>query len=232
MSLKTVVSHLYERTFDETREPYATVREYSRLPISRLYAIRRLAAEVFEEEVEGDIVEVGPCEAGVVALLGHTSRTRGGERKIWLFDTPARGGAGAARSPSQNHARTLEEVDSIDRCRQVLGKLGVPERDFTFVPESFDQNLWEPKDQRISVLRLDTEGYETTLRGLLRFYDLVNPGGLVLIDQFTEQGETRRAVEAFFNQRRQSVELVRIDASACFHHKQESTEKMMAACYY
>ena len=53
-----------------------------------------------------------------------------------------------------------------------------------------------PGPLRLSVLRLDADSYESTMDILVSLYDLVTPGGFVIVDDFHLDG-ARRAVWDF-----------------------------------
>lgn len=52
--------------------------------------------------------------------------------------------------------------------------------------------------QKISILRLDTDFYDSTLAGLEILYPRLVSGGIILIDDYGSRDGSRRAVEEFF----------------------------------
>src|SRR5206468_2643700 len=48
--------------------------------------------------------------------------------------------------------------------------------------------------QRIAILRLDTDWYESTRHELLHLYDRISPGGFLLVDDYGRWRGARKAV--------------------------------------
>ena len=59
-----------------------------------------------------------------------------------------------------------------------------------------DNNLPES----ISILRLDTDFYDSTLVELNKLYPLLSPGGYIIIDDYGHWEGSRRAVNEYFGE--------------------------------
>ena len=74
---------------------------------------------------------------------------------------------------------------------------------------------------RLAVLRLDGDYYESTMDTLTALYDKVSPGGFVIIDDYGERLWTycRRAVDDFRRARSITAELIKVDTKCYFWQK-------------
>jgi hypothetical protein len=68
-----------------------------------------------------------------------------------------------------------------------------------------------PAPARIALLRLDTDGYDSTRHELEHLYPRLVPGGVLIIDDFGQWEGCRRAVEEWRAVVRPSPPLLRID---------------------
>ena len=56
----------------------------------------------------------------------------------------------------------------------------------------------EPEIERISILRLDMDWYDPTLAALENFYDRIETGGSIIIDDYGHHSGARKATDEFF----------------------------------
>ncbi len=90
---------------------------------------------------------------------------------------------------------------------------GYPEECVTIVEGDVVETLRSTAPERIALLRLDTDWYESTLAELEVLFPKLVSGGVCIIDDYGHWGGSRRAVDEYFA--RQSVKplLSRIDYS-------------------
>ncbi len=155
-------------------------------------------------DVDGDVVECGVSIGHGLLTLILLDLANGVERQrhYYGFDSfegfpnptgPDRGThayRGYYASPPEIVLRVLRDgriPDSVVRERVHL------------VPGFFDQTLTR-YDGRISVLHLDCDLYESYAACLTCLYDRVNPGGLILFDEYEDPNfpGARAAIDEFF----------------------------------
>jgi len=54
------------------------------------------------------------------------------------------------------------------------------------------------KPKKISILRIDVDWYEPTLNSLEQFYPLIEPGGILIVDDYGHFSGSRKAVDLYF----------------------------------
>lgn len=224
MSFRVVPKESGPHQFDDTTEPFATIKQFTTDPIGRLYLKRTFASEVFQRQIEGDIVSCGACNGGTAALLAHTALTRRNSRPrhTWLFDSfegmPEPGDEDGAES----WLDTGERLGSIDACRQAMKQIGVGSSHYTIVPGWFEQTYPNNNVDRISVLHIDVGQHDAELISLQAFYDRVEPGGLILLDDYGSWSGCRKAIDSFFGPLDGVSDIIQIDDSSYYVFKQHA----------
>ena len=94
-----------------------------------------------------------------------------------------------------------------------LGKLNYPTDKLHYIVGDVMETLKvnENLPDKIALLRLDTDWYESSKFELEIFYDKVVKGGLIIFDDYYHWDGQRRAVDEFFNSRNLSYTFTKID---------------------
>jgi O-methyltransferase len=82
-----------------------------------------------------------------------------------------------------------------------------------FVPGRVEDTLPDQAPDRISVLRLDTDWYESTWCELVHLYPRLSPGGVLILDDYLWWHGVREAVDRYSRENPPAPYLVRIDDS-------------------
>jgi O-methyltransferase len=155
--------------------------------------------------IPGDVVECGVwrggMSAGVAELLGNN-------RKYWLFDSfeglpPAQEIDGPAAVQYQNDPHGdwyYNNCTAEERyARQAMKLAG---RDHVeFVKGWFKDTVRHPGVEKIALLRLDGDWYESTLTCLEAFFPKLSEGGIVIIDDYHTWDGCAKAVHDFLSRR-------------------------------
>jgi hypothetical protein len=191
----------------------------------RLQGIAIAVKYLNANKIQGDFVECGVWAGGSIGaacLVDEMSSTR----DYWLFDTfngmtkpTFHDGATAVsefmRLESKNGYSDWCNV-SVEDVKENLSKLGLSLERAHFVKGDVLATLLEPTNlpRQIALLRLDTDWYESTKIELEVLYELITPGGVLIIDDFGYWGGSRKAVEEFFQDSPQKPLLFPIDHDA------------------
>lgn len=191
---------------------HVAARELSMTSAERLFATAMACRYVCEHAIEGDFVECGVWRGGNALVAADVFRRLAPQRKAYLFDTFAgmteptahdvsRTGADAgpmyremARGDHNEWCyASLEEVDGHFRARGLLANA-------VFVKGDVAQTLRDTTrlPAQISVLRLDTDWYESTRLELEVLYPLLRTRGVLMVDDYGYWGGARQAVDEYF----------------------------------
>lgn len=184
----------------------AQVWEYSELPVEILFNLYSAALYIVRAKIPGDFVECGVHLGGSIMMMEHVL-LRGDtypDRKIFALDTftgflrrtegldvDIESGAEAC-IPGENDDYT---EGSIDNMRSVgFANLEIVKGDVL-------ETIPTLNTKAISLLRLDTDTYDTTKFELEHLYDRVVRGGVVIIDDYGYTFGCKKAVDDFVTPR-------------------------------
>jgi O-methyltransferase len=88
-----------------------------------------------------------------------------------------------------------------------------------FLPGWFKDTLHDAPIDRIAVLRLDGDLYESTIQSLDALYPRLSPGGFCVIDDYHALEACRQAVADYRAKHGVSAEIVEIDGTGVFWRK-------------
>ena len=141
-------------------------------------------------------------------------------RHIWLYDTYAgmsepseQDGVDARRRWSE--ARTGDHTDwcyaPLADVRRNLLTTGISPDLLRCVQGRVEDTIPGEAPERISILRLDTDFYESTRHELEHLYPRLVDRGVLILDDYGHWGGARQAVDEYFSSTRARPLLARLD---------------------
>ena len=152
------------------------------------------------------------------------------DRDLYLFDT-FRGmpppteedvlSAYDGYSPMR-HWRRRQRKDGVNRwhyvrageTRAALLSTDYPAERIHLVEGRVEETLPSAAPERVALLRLDTDWYQSTKHELEHLYPRISPGGVVIIDDYGHYEGARRAVSEYLAASGEQLLLNRIDYTA------------------
>ena len=155
---------------------YESARPFTMTGIERMYALYQAVRHVHAAGIEGDFVECGVWRGGSAMLMAATlMQLHDTSRRLWLYDTfegmAAAGdadvdytGTPAATSLQQRGLTSFAQWchASLDDVQHNLASTGYPSQQMRYVLGKVEQTIPEHTPERIALLRLDTDWYEST----------------------------------------------------------------------
>jgi len=190
----------------------------------RIYALRRAVGYVAERGLPGAIVECGVWRGGSMMVAAQTLLDLSKpDYDLFLFDTfegmPAPGAVDrdAAGVPAAELlARAAPEANiwarsALEETSAAIGGLGYPPGRVHLVAGRVEETIPGRAPERIALLRLDTDWYESTRHELVHLYPRLVPGGVIIIDDYGHWQGARKATDEYLAQEGISLLLNRID---------------------
>ena len=103
---------------------------------------------------------------------------------------------------------------SLEDVTGNLASTGYPVHNVHFVPGKVEETIPETAPDRICLLRLDTDWYESTRHELVHLYPRVVTSGILIIDDYGHWRGAREATDEYFRQCEPAPFLHRIDYTA------------------
>ena len=216
------------RLFDERRRELGLdwpAEAETMIGMQRLTSLQHCVETVLADDIPGDLIECGVWRGGACILMRAVLAAYGDEtRSVWLADSFE----GVPRSDPANYA-----ADKGIRAELAAGILGVPEAEVRanferykllddrvrFLPGWFKDTLHDAPIDRIAVLRLDGDLYESTIQALDALYPRLSPGGFCIIDDYHNLLPCRQAVTDYRTKHGVSAEIVEIDGTGVLWRK-------------
>jgi O-methyltransferase len=100
----------------------------------------------------------------------------------------------------------------LDYVRNKLNSTGYPENNLHYIVGNVMETLKDKTKipEKIAILRLDTDWYESSKYELEQMYDNVVIGGVIIFDDYYHWDGQRRATDDFFKQRNINYDFVNI----------------------
>ena len=132
------------------------------------------------------------------------------DRRLWLYDTFG------SMPPAGEHDRDYAgrpmaagALDPVNNClahrradtlevQSAMASTGYPPDQVTYVEGLVEETIARSAPERIALLRLDTDWYESTRHELVELYPRLERGGVLLIDDYGHFAGARKAVDEYF----------------------------------
>jgi hypothetical protein len=186
--------------------------------------VRVLAESVFEDRIEGDLLEAGVWRGGAcIYMRGILAAHDMTDRKVLVADSfaglPPPDPERYPADTGDKHHTVAELVVSLDEVKANFARYGLLDDQVIFLPGWFKDTLPAAPTKKLALLRLDGDMYGSTMETLEATYYKLAPGGYIIIDDYILAG-ARRAVDDF-RKRYSIIEPMReIDGAAVFWRKE------------
>jgi O-methyltransferase len=224
-------SHRPEKLFSEDisaslREIHEKVKPYTMTSPERVFALCRAVNYLHENNIEGDIAECGVWKGGSMMAVAETLLKSGvTSRDLYLFDTfegmtPPTDkdvdivGATAVSLLEQSDKAKDDSVwccASLELVKSALNSVGYPAEKIHFVKGKVEQTIPLSAPDKIALLRLDTDWYESTRHEMEHLFPRLVKGGILIIDDYGHWQGARKAVDEYFDKNDVKITLHKID---------------------
>ena len=208
----------------EFLELYDRCRPYTMTSIERMYALYTSVRHMIEREIAGDVVECGVFAGGSAMLAALTLQRLGDDtRRVWLYDTftgmsepTPRDGAEVRAEWERNQRGEVNMWCYASRAdvEENMALTGFPADRAVFVAGKVEETIPASAPERIGLLRLDTDWYESTYHELAHLYPRLEAGGVLIVDDYGHFEGAREAVDRYFAESGERPLLTRVDYTA------------------
>ena len=208
---------------EENKNLIEFIGEHSMTPITRRWALIKSLHYINKKKLVGDIVECGIWRGGNLFLAKKIQDKYPKElkRKFYGFDT-FEGMAGPSLHDGTKINETYQSFQnrnepwakaSLEDVKDSSKKFFSDTGDFNFIKGMVEDTLKNKKNlpNKIALLRLDTDFYESTKIELDILYPLLVDRGILIIDDYGDFSGCRKAVDEYFADK--SVLMISVDKS-------------------
>jgi len=190
--------------YEDDKAVFIEVRRHTLTDRERIVALTHAVKYVEKEGIPGDIVECGVWKGGSMMAVARTLlNLESTDRCLYLYDTFEGMTRPTDRDFSQEFGSALDHWERkaskeggsgwvyspLDEVRRNMASVGYPEERTIFIKGRVEDTIPAQAPERIAILRLDTDWYESTRHELVHLFPRLQEGGvLILDDYFTWQG--------------------------------------------
>lgn len=201
------------------------VSPYTMTSVERIYSLINATKYVIENDIEGDFVECGVWKGGSMMAIAYTLKHfLCTSRHLYLFDTfegmstPTKDDFDLSGLDAQTLLNTSEKINSpiwcystLDEVKNNFEKTGYTPEKIHFIKGKVEDTIPQYIPEKISLLRLDTDWYESTKHELVYLFPRLVNGGVIIIDDYGHWQGCRKAVDEYIRKNNISILLNRID---------------------
>jgi len=205
-----------------------SVKKYTLTSPERMYALIESVRYVTRNQISGDIVECGVWKGGSMMLAAKTLMESGNtDYELYLFDTFE-----GTTKPTEvdkdylgnsmlktwkNEFEGKEKLPTsadyvpLEQVQKNLFSIGYPKEKIHFIKGKVEDTIPKNSPEKIAILRLDTDWYESTKHELENLFPILSSGGILIIDDYGHFKGSKKAVDEYFAKNKIKYFLNRID---------------------
>lgn len=191
-------------------------RAHTMIGLPRLDSLEETIENVLRDDVPGDLIETGVWRGGACIFMRGMLRAYGVTgRAVWLADSfagvppPNVERYPADAGMSLHEARVL--AIPLETVQANFARYDLLDEQVRFLKGWFRDTLPRAPVERLAVLRLDGDLYESTMVALQNLYPKVSIGGYVIVDDYGAIEACAKAVQDFRRENDVDDPLVTID---------------------
>jgi Macrocin-O-methyltransferase (TylF) len=191
------------------------LRAHTMIGSRRLNNLRELTERALQEGVAGDLIETGAWRGGACIMMRAVLAAYGvTDRRVFVADSfeglPKPDPAIYPVDAGDLHHIFPALSVSLDEVKRNFEQYGLLDDRVVFLKGWFKDTLPSAPIDRLAILRLDGDMYESTILALTSLYSKLSPGGFCIIDDGNVPG-CQAAVRDFRERDKIGEKIVNID---------------------
>jgi O-methyltransferase len=164
-------------------------RSQTMIGVARMRNLRILCERALAEDIPGDLIETGVWRGGACIYMRGILAAHGDlTRRVFVADSfrglPPANPSQYPADEGDAHNTYAQLAVSRAEVEENFRRYGLLDERVVFLEGWFKDTLPSAPIDRLSVLRLDGDMYESTIQVLDALYGKVSPGGYVIIDDY------------------------------------------------
>lgn len=191
---------------------------------TRLANVRMLSEIVLGTGVPGDFIETGVWRGGACIMMrGVLDAWSDTTRNVWLADSfeglPPPSEDKYPADKGDKFSTYSELSVSLEQVQANFKKYGLLDERVKFLKGWFKDTLASAPIEKLALLRLDGDMYESTMDALTALYDKVSIGGFIIVDDYHVVVGCKQAIHDFLSIRHIEEKLIEIDGVGVYWQK-------------
>lgn len=213
------------------KRPYnARLREYggdwparaeSMIGLKRMDNLQYCVETVLYEDIPGDLIETGVWRGGATIFMRGILKAHGVvDRRVWAADSfeglPAPDPYRYPADAGDRHFVQDELRVGLEQVKHNFRRYGLLDGQVEFLVGWFKDTLPTAPIERLAVLRLDGDMYESTMEAIEALYPKLSPGGFCIVDDYGDIAGCRQAILDYRGAKGITDEMIDVDGRGVF----------------
>ncbi|PIP02132.1 MAG: hypothetical protein COW18_00055 [Zetaproteobacteria bacterium CG12_big_fil_rev_8_21_14_0_65_54_13] len=169
---------------------------------ARMANLRGLVETVIEERIPGDLLEAGVWRGGACIFMRSILKAyEESGRRVWVADSfeglPPPDTARYPADAGQTFHEYAELAVPLEEVQRNFSRYGLLDDQVAFLKGWFKDTLPDAPIEKLAILRVDGDLYESTSDTLSNLYGKLSIGGFVIIDDYGVVDACRKATDDF-----------------------------------
>jgi O-methyltransferase len=201
-------------------------RADSMIGLARMDNIQHCIETVLRDDVPGDVIETGVWRGGATIFMRGVLKAHGDtSRTVWVADSfQGLPPPDPARYPADAGDRFFEQEGlavGVEQVKHNFERYGLLDDRVKFLVGWFKDTLPTAPIDRLAVMRLDGDLYESTWQAIEALYPKLSPGGFCIVDDYgTLVDQCQRAIHDYREAHAITEEIVDIDGWGAYWRKE------------
>jgi len=192
----------------------------------RLDNIQFCVEQIINDRIEGDLIETGVWRGGACILMRGILKVYGVTNKlVWVADSfeglPKPTNKIDKHDPAGNHYRDSELAVSLEQVEANFSAYGLLDEQVRFLKGWFRNTLPKAPIEKLALMRLDGDLYESTMDALVNLYPKLSIGGYVIVDDYNNIPACKKAVEDYRGKFGIRENIVNVDWTAAYWQRKQ-----------
>jgi len=198
---------------------------HTMIGFKRLDNVQFCVESALAEGVPGDLMETGVWRGGTTIFMRAILKAHGvTDRTVWVADSFEGLPKPDVEKYPQDAGSKLYEHKALavplDEVRSNFERYGLLDEQVRFLKGWFKDTLPTAPIERLAVLRLDGDMYESTMDALSSLYPKLSPGGYLLVDDYRIES-CRQAIQDYRKAHDIHDEMVEVDWTGVYWRRSE-----------
>lgn len=204
---------------------WQVVKENTMTSRERIFGLIEGVKYVTKNNIDGAIVECGVWRGGSMMAIAKTLLASNDiSRELYLYDT-FEGMSEPTEDDMDFQNRTAETLlaegdkntsviwaySALEHVQKVMNSTAYPQQAIKYVKGKVEDTIPGTVPDKIALLRLDTDWYESTKHELIHLFPRLQKGGVLIIDDYGFWKGSRKACDEYFQENNIQILLCRMD---------------------
>lgn len=199
-------------------------KAHTMIGVKRLANVRFLAENIVKNRIAGDFMETGVWRGGACIMMRAVMAAYAVKnRRVWLADSfeglPVPSPELYPADAGEKFHEYKELSVSVEEVKNNFKKYNLLDDRVVFLKGWFKDTLPSAPIEKLALLRLDGDLYESTIIPLEALYDKVSSGGYVIVDDYHVVNGCKQAIHDFCESRNIKPEIIEIDGVGVYWQK-------------